>query len=55
MSAGPENEYLWSDATKKNVKVSAPQYVDYVMSWIQQQLDDQTAFPTKAGSSALIV
>lgn len=50
MSAGSQTEYLWSDAQKKNVKVSAPQYIDFVMSWVQTVVDDQNMFPTRAGS-----
>jgi MOB kinase activator 1 len=50
MSAGPQIEYLWSDGQKRNIKVSAPQYIDYVMSWVQTLLDDQSIFPTRAGA-----
>lgn len=36
MSAGPKYEYLWADDnTKKPVKCSAPEYVDYLMTWVQ--------------------
>lgn len=43
MSAGPKYEYHWSDGVqfKKPVKVSAPEYVDYLMTWVQNQLDDE--------------
>lgn len=35
MSAGPKYEYRWCDGVqfKKPVKVSAPEYVDYLMTW----------------------
>ena len=51
MSAGPKFEYLWADGTsiKKPVKCSAPQYIDYLMQWVQDQLDDETLFPSKIG------
>lgn len=51
MSAGPKFEYLWADGVKvkKPMKVSAPEYVDYMMSWVQTQLDDQKLFPSKIG------
>jgi len=51
MSAGPKYEYHWADGTtiKKAIKVSAPEYVDYLMSWTQNQLDDETIFPSKIG------
>ncbi|KAF2074809.1 hypothetical protein CYY_003873 [Polysphondylium violaceum] len=47
MSAGPNYEYLWSDGKdiKKPIRVSAPMYVDYLMTWIQATLEDQELFP----------
>eukprot|EP01126_Amoeba_proteus_P007631 TRINITY_DN12740_c0_g1_i3.p1 TRINITY_DN12740_c0_g1~~TRINITY_DN12740_c0_g1_i3.p1 ORF type:complete len:131 (+),score=22.95 TRINITY_DN12740_c0_g1_i3:395-787(+) len=49
MSAGPKYEYLWMDGVKvkKPVACSAPEYVDYLMSWVQDQLDDEAIFPSK--------
>lgn len=37
MSAGPKYEYLWADGKtiKKPIKVSAPEYVDFLMTWVQ--------------------
>jgi len=51
MSAGPKYEYHWADGTtiKKAIKVSAPEYVDYLMTWVQNQLDDESIFPSKIG------
>lgn len=51
MQAGPKYTYLWADGVKirKPIEVSAPEYVDYMMSWVQMQLDDQTLFPSKIG------
>lgn len=51
MSAGPKYEYHWCDGVtfKKPTKVSAPEYIDYLMTWIQGQLDDETIFPSKIG------
>ncbi|XP_065178783.1 MOB kinase activator 1A-like [Sycon ciliatum] len=51
MSAGPRYEYHWADGqnVKKPVKCSAPKYMDYLMSWIQEQLDDESIFPSKVG------
>jgi len=39
MSAGPKYEYLWMDGEKfkKPVKVSAPKYIDYLMSWVKHK------------------
>jgi len=49
MSAGPKYEYLWADGehVKKPLKVSAPEYVDFLMTWIQGILDDETIFPSR--------
>jgi len=51
MSAGAKYEYHWADGTtiKKAIKVSAPEYVDYLMTWVQNQLDDESIFPSKIG------
>jgi len=48
MSAGPKYEYLWADENiKKPIKVSAVEYVDYLMNWIQKLLDDEEIFPSR--------
>eukprot|EP01133_Synstelium_polycarpum_P003981 gene3981-4610_t len=48
MSAGPKYEYLWADeAIKKPIKVSAPEYVEYLMTWVQNILDDENIFPSR--------
>lgn len=31
---------------KKPIKCSAPQYVDFLMTWIQGKLDDEDVFPS---------
>ena len=51
MSAGPKYEYHWADGTivKKPIKCSAPKYIDYLMTWVQDQLDDENLFPSKIG------
>ena len=48
MTAGPKYEYLWADGVKvrKPIKVSAPEYVDLLLSWAGAQLDDEALFPT---------
>jgi MOB kinase activator 1 len=40
---------LWADGNKvkKPVQCTAPQYVDYLMTWVQEQLDDEAVFPSK--------
>lgn len=51
MTAGPKFEYRWADGVqiKKPIEVSAPKYVEYLMDWIDVQLDDETIFPQKLG------
>lgn len=51
MSAGPKYEYHWADGqnVKKPIKCSAPKYIDYLMTWVQKQLHDETLFPSKIG------
>eukprot|EP00271_Cylindrocystis_brebissonii_P013293 TRINITY_DN33016_c0_g1_i1.p1 TRINITY_DN33016_c0_g1~~TRINITY_DN33016_c0_g1_i1.p1 ORF type:complete len:213 (-),score=36.42 TRINITY_DN33016_c0_g1_i1:154-792(-) len=53
MSAGPKYEYRWADGVsiKKPLEVSAPKYVEYLMDWIEGQLDDETIFPQTPGST----
>lgn len=54
MSAGPKYEYHWADGhtVKKPIKCSAPKYIDYLMTWVQDQLDDETLFPSKIGNTS---
>uniref|UniRef100_A0ACD5WQV3 Uncharacterized protein n=1 Tax=Avena sativa TaxID=4498 RepID=A0ACD5WQV3_AVESA len=52
MTAGSKFEYRWADGVqiKKPIEVSAPKYVEYLMDWIEQQLDDESLFPQKFGT-----
>ncbi|XP_011093824.1 MOB kinase activator-like 1A [Sesamum indicum] len=51
MTAGPKYEYRWADGVtiKKPLVVSAPQYVEYLMDWIEAQLENEAIFPQKFG------
>jgi len=49
MSAGPHLDYTWIDQSRRQIKLPAPTYIDYVMTWVQNNLDDEGVFPTKAG------
>ncbi|XP_028126112.1 MOB kinase activator-like 1A isoform X3 [Camellia sinensis] len=53
MTAGPKYEYRWADGVtiKKPIEVSASKYVEYLMDWIEAQLDDKSFFPQKWGAS----
>ncbi|KAJ6923148.1 MOB kinase activator-like 1A isoform X1 [Populus alba x Populus x berolinensis] len=52
MTAGPKYEYRWADGVtiKKPIEVSAPRYVEYLMDWIEAQLDYELIFPQKLGA-----
>ena len=53
MTAGANYEYKWADPCSTKYRsptdVSAQQYVQLLMQWVQHQLDDQAIFPTKPG------
>lgn len=42
--------YTWINQDRKSVQLPAPTYIDYVMTWVQNLLDDETVFPTKSGA-----
>ena len=50
MCAGPKYQYMWAD---KNIRipiaVSAPKYVNLLMTWVENQINDEELFPTKLG------
>jgi MOB kinase activator 1 len=53
MTAGPKYGYRWADGVqiKKPIEeVSAPKYMEYLMDWIEGQLDDESIFPQKLGT-----
>merc|ERR1719242_552005 len=46
MSAGSDCEYLWhSREFIQPVAVSAPKYVDFLMEWIEETINDHAQFP----------
>ncbi|CAD6587697.1 MAG: Mitotic exit network component [Tremellales sp. Tagirdzhanova-0007] len=51
MNAGPKYEYFWEDGDnyKKPTHLSAPAYVEALMTWTQSILDDEKHFPQKIG------
>ncbi len=55
MSAGPDVSYQWMDGVKvkKPLACSAPEYVDYLMSWVEVQLNDEQIFPLSPGELEL--
>ncbi len=51
MSAGPKYEYLWADghSVKTPLKVSASEYIDFLMAWVENQLNNENLFPCQIG------
>ena len=47
----PENLLLSADgqSIKKPISCSAPRYVDYLFTWVQNLFDDERIFPTEIG------
>lgn len=47
MSAGPCYTYLWADGKQQvaPLALAAPAYVDRLLNWVQDQLDDPSVFP----------
>jgi len=39
--------YTWVDVQRKPIHLPAPQYIDFVMTWIGHLLNDEAVFPTK--------
>lgn len=55
MSAGERYEYHWPVRPMERncrdvTRVSAPAYIDLLMTWVQTYLDDESVFPTKIGN-----
>lgn len=45
---GPgQRQYHWIDERGKKIRLSAPQYIDYVMTYAQRTVNDESIFPTK--------
>ncbi|KAF5289115.1 hypothetical protein FQA39_LY15217 [Lamprigera yunnana] len=47
MTGPGQRMYLWFDEKGKKTRVAAPQYIDYVMTFTQKTISDETIFPTK--------
>ncbi|RCK56669.1 CBK1 kinase activator protein MOB2 [Candida viswanathii] len=51
MNAGPNTNYLWLNSNGQAVNLPACQYIEYVIAWISNKLNDQSVFPTKNGGA----
>merc|ERR1719211_149514 len=43
-------QYLWQDEKVKKLRLSASQYIDYIMTYCQKTINDENIFPTKHGN-----
>lgn len=48
-------EYLWQDSEnfKRPTKMSAPEYIEQLMSWVQGNIDNEQMFPSRIGAYTL--
>ena len=55
MSGGPKYEYQWQDEHKyrKPTVLSAPQYMNLLMDWIEVQINNEDIFPRNVGEFGL--
>jgi MOB kinase activator 1 len=55
MTAGPEYEYFWMDGVtiKKPIKCTAPEYVDFLMTWVEKLINDEKVFPASPSTFML--
>ncbi|ESO06251.1 hypothetical protein HELRODRAFT_106063 [Helobdella robusta] len=53
MSGGPKYEYHWCDGIKykKPTRLSAPQYTEQLMEWVESQINNEELFPVETGVS----
>ncbi|KAK6530227.1 Maintenance of ploidy protein mob2 [Orbilia ellipsospora] len=51
MSAGPGTDYYWLGADRKPRPLPAYTYIEYVLTWINNRLTDETVFPIRNSHS----
>jgi len=51
MAAGPKYEYRWAEGpnTKTPVQMPANEYIEHLMTWIENQLNNEKLFPCQVG------
>lgn len=56
MNAGARYVYLWSaDKSQRPQKLSAPDYMENLMNWVQESLDDESVFPSLTGTFFILL
>lgn len=53
MQGAAQTQYMWLDDRGKKLKCTAPQYIDYVMTYCQKCVSNEKLFPTKYAQSFL--
>ena len=48
-------QYLWVDEKGKKSRLSANQYIDFSMSYVQKTINDEATFPTKHGKTSKLI
>lgn len=53
MKATDEFEYLWQDSGKfkRPTKMPAPEYIEHLMAWVQDYINNESVFPSRIGTS----
>lgn len=56
MRATEEFEYLWQDNDnyKKPTKMSAPEYINNLMTWVQNTIDNESILPSRIGKETSV-
>ncbi|KAL3095571.1 hypothetical protein niasHT_024397 [Heterodera trifolii] len=50
MTAGAQHEYFWSDSKGALIEpCPANLYIEYLLGWVQDELDDESIFPSQIG------
>ncbi len=49
-------EYRWSEGGrfKSPVSCSGPEYVEFVMNWVEKEINNESLFPTSAGNLTFV-
>lgn len=51
----PGFEYRWAEGGGEAVRVSGPQYISKVLTWVEGELSDPSVFPTVEGENLKVV
>lgn len=49
-------EYRWADTSKEDpIRLSGPDYVDKILTWVEREINDPYLFPTSESMSILLL